>query len=533
MRAVRADGGVVTALAKADHRHAVVQWLDLPLRGATAAKLAGATAVGNQAIAMDQDRVAVFQHLDIARGQRTETAFRTHRVPAVHVRGGAGAADQRGQHHGHIVLLIALVVSGDIDAARMAPGTDGAFGRGLFQRQTHRIGQGFHRRGGAVHVRRWLLRIAQRSLGPQVDADAAVQAFVVRRRDLGEHHQAEVNPGIGIAGVGIDEVRNLRRALDSDMALVTRNAHGGANFQLAKTMAGIFQHGRGFIAAVRHPADQVAHAALGHVEQFVQAGLHYVHAVLVQQRNQVALADLHRAELRSQIAFPVAARTHVGQQQIDYILALAAPFVQFDRWNAQAFGVQLFRVRVVASGHRAAYVGDVPLAHAPEHQPTLVEHRLVHAAVENVAAHHHRVVVVNHIALVNVIAKVVGHSLHRRHQTTQMDGNVLPLDDHLGAMIEQRIAVVMRHVEHAGACRFLQRQGHFALRCFQHAADHGEGDRIDLALLVAHRCLQCLLAISGMNGSLGLTLIGATLKGLCLRAQAFAHPCTLGKLLRR
>ena len=167
------------------------------------------------------------------------------------------------------------------------------------------------------------------------------------------------------------------------------------------------------------------------------------------------------------------------------------------------------------------------LAHAPEHQLALVEHRLVHAAVQDVAAHHHGVVVVNDVTLVDVIAKVVGHSLHGRHQAAQVDRNVLALDDHLGAVVEQRVAVVVRHVEDAGACRLLQRQGHFALGGFQCASNHGQRDRVYLASGIAHR-LSPVGPIETIDEVHGAKIDLLCVIGLRLRAQAFALACTLG-----
>jgi hypothetical protein len=121
----------------------------------------------------------------------------------------------------------------------------------------------------------------------------------------------------------------------------------------------------------------------------------------------------------------------------------------------------------------------VTFADTPEDQLALIEDRLVHAAIEDVAAHHDGVVVVHDIAFVDIIAEKLSDRLHRWHQATQVNRNILPLQDHFCAVIEERVAVVMRYIEDAGASCFFQRQGHFALGSFQHTAYHCKRDRID------------------------------------------------------
>ena len=201
---------------------------------------------------MDLDRVAVFQDFNIARGQRAKAAFGADGVPAVHVLGGTGAADQRGQHHGHVLLVVARVASGDVDAAGVAPGAHGTVGCGLLQGHAHGIGQCLHGRGGAVDVGGRLPRIAQRAHGPQVDADAAVQTLVIGWRHLGKHHQAQVHTRVGIAGIGVDEVRHLRRTGDGDVAAVGLDGDGGADLEFPQTVTGIFQHGGGLVDTIGH-----------------------------------------------------------------------------------------------------------------------------------------------------------------------------------------------------------------------------------------------------------------------------------------
>ncbi|MNO90561.1 hypothetical protein D3C76_820840 [compost metagenome] len=189
-------GRQLPALAKTDHGHGVVERFDFDARSRATAKFAGAPTVGHQAVAMDEDRIGILQQLDIAGHQRTETAQRPARRPTVHGLVRTGTGDDRGEHHRHVlVVAVARVMAGDIDPAGVTPGGGDTVGGRLLQCLAHRVGQGFHRRGGAVDVGRRLLRIAQGSRRAEVDGHAAVQPFVIRRRHLGEHHQPQVNPG--------------------------------------------------------------------------------------------------------------------------------------------------------------------------------------------------------------------------------------------------------------------------------------------------------------------------------------------------
>ncbi|MCY1425156.1 hypothetical protein D9M71_409380 [compost metagenome] len=313
----------------------MVQGFDLQAGAGAAAEFTGTAAVGHQAVAVDQHRVGVFQQLDVATHQRAEAAQRAAGVPAVHHLVGAGAGDDRGQDHGDVFAVgIARVVTGDVDTAGVAPGGGDPLRRSLLQGHAHGVCQGFHRRGGAVHVGRRFLGVAQGAPGPDVDADAAVQALVIGWGDLGEHHQAEIDAGDRVALVGVDEIGHLGRALDADVRLVATDFHVGGDGQLAQPVPGVFQYGSAAVVAVRHVPQQGAHVAVGHVLQLGDAGPHLLHTVLVQQLQQVALADLAGAVLGVEVAFLVGAGAHVGEHQVDHVLAALALFPQFDRRDA-------------------------------------------------------------------------------------------------------------------------------------------------------------------------------------------------------
>ena len=140
----------------------------------------------------------------------------------------------------HVPMLFfgAGIAAGDIEAVGMPPRGRDLGRHRLFEGEPHRIRQRLHRRRRAVHVRGRLLCIAERALRPEIDADAAVEPLVVGRRQGGEHHQAEIDAGMGIPLVGVDEIGDLRRAIDGDMAGVAGDRHRRLDLEIAKAMAG-------------------------------------------------------------------------------------------------------------------------------------------------------------------------------------------------------------------------------------------------------------------------------------------------------
>ena len=290
-----------------------------------------------------------------------------------------------------------------------------------------------------------------------------------------------------IALVGIDEIGHLRRAGDGDVAAVARDRHAGADLEIAEAVAGILEDRLAFIGAVRNGGDQRTHVPVRHVQQRVDAGIDRRLAVFVEQRDQAAFANLAGADQGAEVTLLVAPRPHVGEDHVEHVVARLAAVPDLHRRDAQAFGVDLGRVGIVAGRHRAADVGEVALADGPVDQFAMVEDRLVHAGVDGMAAAEGRIVVQDKVALVDVTLEEAGDGFHRGDQRAEMDRDVLALQDHLGPRVEQRGRVVMRQVEDGGPRRLLQRQRHLALRCLQHATHHRQRDRIDF------HCRHCNL----------------------------------------
>ena len=211
---------------------------------------------------------------------------------------------------------------------------------------------------------------------------------------------------------------------------------------------------------------------LGHVQQFRYALLHHRFAVFVHQPLQVPRPHLTGPDQRVEITLLIPSRPHVRQDHVHHVMAGLALVPDLDRRNTQPFGVNLGRVRVIAGRHRPADVGQVALAHRPEHQLAFVKHRHVHAGVDDVRPAIRGIIVQHQIAVMDVARKITGDRFHRGDQRAKVDRNVLSLQDHLGRMVEQRRRIVMRKVENRRPRRLLQRQRHLALRRFQNPAHY-------------------------------------------------------------
>src|SRR3990167_2364316 len=331
LRPCRTGGRQLPALTETDHGHGVLQRLELQASTRATAEFTGATTVGHQAVAVNQYRIGVLKQFDIAGHQRAEAAQRAASRPTIHSLVSASAGDERGQHHGHIfIVVLAWVVPSDIDPAGMPPGGGHTLRSRLFKGQTHGIGEGFHRSSGAVDVRCRLLGVAQSTGRAKVYTHAAIEAFIVGRWHLCEHHQSEVNPGDRIARVGVDDGRHLRRALYQNVRLVAANFHLGSDRQFSQTMTGVFENGSAAVETVWHITQQCAHMTVCHIFQLGNARSDLVDAIAIEQLDQVTLAHAASTVLGIQIAFLIGAGAHVGQQQVDYVFPALALGPQLD-----------------------------------------------------------------------------------------------------------------------------------------------------------------------------------------------------------
>src|SRR3989338_3340294 len=148
------------AFAKGDQGHRGVQRFHLPTGAGTATVLARPAAILHQPVTVDNNRIAMLQHLDITGCQRAKATFRPDRMPAILRCRGPCTGNDRGQNHRDIFLVMAVVPACDVAAVGMTPACTDLGGGGLFKSQTHGVCQRLHRGGGAVHMRRGGLGVA-------------------------------------------------------------------------------------------------------------------------------------------------------------------------------------------------------------------------------------------------------------------------------------------------------------------------------------------------------------------------------------
>ncbi len=96
------------------------------------------------------------------------------------------------------------------------------------------------------------------------------------------------------------------------------------DLEVAEAVARILQDGHALIGAIRHGGNQRAHVAVGHVEEFVDAGIDGRGAVLLQHGEKITLAHLAGADQGVEVTFLVTACTHVGEDHVDDVGARLA-----------------------------------------------------------------------------------------------------------------------------------------------------------------------------------------------------------------
>ena len=229
---------------------------------------------------------------------------------------------------------------------------------------------------------------------------------------------------------------NLRRAFNGNVAGIFLDRHSRRDFEIAVAVAGVLEDRGALVDAIGHSLDETAHVAIRHVEEFADAGIDFGQSIFLDHAEKVAFTDLAGADQGIEVALLVAACAHVREDEIHDVGARLAAVPDFDRRNAQALCIDFRRVRVVAGGHGAADVGQVTLAYGPIAQLSFVEDRLVHAHVDRMTAAEGGIVVQDQIAFVDVVTEIAGHRLHGWNERTEMDRDILPLQDHLRHMVE-------------------------------------------------------------------------------------------------
>ena len=122
----------------------------------------------------------------------------------------------------------------------------------------------------------------------------------------------------------------------------------------------------GGVGAVRDAANRRTHLLFGYVEDPLHRRVERLAAILVEQRLEAALADLHRADLALQVALDEERQEDVEQDGVPQALVRLALDVELRRRDPDALLPDALRARVVAGDAAAADVGVMAFRDGPE-----------------------------------------------------------------------------------------------------------------------------------------------------------------------
>ena len=351
----------------------------------------------------------------------------------------------------------------------MVPAGDCVGRVNLVQPGAHQVADRFLGAASTVDVGGRFFGVEHGAFGAEVHLHGAVQSFVEGGLHLRPHQQPGIHAGQGVGAVRVGEKIQLRRRCKRNIQLVFH--HLDLRFQglVAAAVTRILRYDTGIIHAVGQGADFRAYMRLRRVQQVFHASLDRCLAVTLQQGPQALLSQRDGAQLRVHVAALVFARTEVGQDHVQDVMAHLPPVHQPYRRDPQPLGKDLFRIGVVTARHRPAHVHHVAFAHHPEHQFVLEEQRFVHAHVRQVAAVIGGVVVQVDVARVDFPGKESGDGLGRQHHGTQVGGDVFALYDHAGVPVEQGVGIVPGDGIDAGTAGLFHGGGHGPLGRLQRA----------------------------------------------------------------
>ncbi len=187
--------------------------------------------------------------------------------------------------------------------------------------------------------------------------------------------------------------------------------------------------------------------AFGAVEHRLDRGVGGRPTELGRQGQQAAFADMRRADHRREIAAEVARMAHIGGDHLEEVAAHLAAIVEPQRGDADAFLPDVGRGGVVGAVRRAADIALMRPVDRPEARPVLLEDRHKRGQVGQVVAAVIGVVEQKDVALVDVLAKELGHRLRRIGQGADMDRHVLGLGDQPAVEVADRRRKVAARVE--------------------------------------------------------------------------------------
>ena len=174
-------------------------------------------------------------------------------------------------------------------------------------------------------------------------------------------------------------------------------------------------------------------------------------------------------------------QSHIGEDQAPHVLAQLAALHHLHRRNPQRLLPDLHGVRVVAAGDVAADVGLMPLDRRPGDQFAIQKDRLEGRHIVVLIAQAEHVVVKDHIARIELIAKKLLDVLAHRCQRERKNRQILGLLQHIAIGVIEAGDVVLGLAQNRRARGLRHRDAHLVGDRLEGAGIDRQQNGIDLA----------------------------------------------------
>ena len=453
----------------------------LQLGPAAAAIFPGAARAPTEFVARDMQREADLRHLDAAEFQPAGRVPLAHRMPAVPA-GRTAAARPGVEHVPDEAAPVARVPALDGNAQPAPPAGHGARRTGLRKRRNHGFDDLVAAMRGAHGDRKSVLGPHDRAF-LQLDRERTECALVLRdlRVDQVGEGLRHRRDRIGVAGV--DESGTLRVGRAQVHRHLSRaDSRGGANGDVMAAVTVIVEKGLAVEDALLPGCDFGARAAFGPVQNRFASGHDGVRVERIDQRLEPGFAKTDRADLRRQVALEVARVAHIQRHHLQKVLARVAPLPEPKRRDTQPLMENLGSGGVVGAVGRASDIAVMGAVDRPEGQPPVDEHRREHRHIRQVAAAA-RIGIVDdeQVAFMHILAEAGRNRLRRPRHRAHMDRDMLRLRNQPAVAIADGGGEVARRVENLRIGGAQHRLAHLLDDGRQPVADHGDGDRVEIA----------------------------------------------------
>ena len=360
--------------------------------------------VGAELVVAEEEREAHLGHLD---GPELEAPRRVPLagvVPAV-AAGGSTRARPRMEHVPDEVASRARIPPLEGNPKPLAPRRHRLLRAGGSESGDHRLDDLLPAVGGrhgdrrpvfGPHDRAPLRDDLDRPHGPVVLRDLGVE-------EVGEGHH---HRGSGVRPRGVEEASDLGVGVgEVHPEIASRDGRRRADGDVRVAAPVVVEERRPLVGAVLPPGDDRPRLGLHGVEDPVGGVRDRVRPQLVDELEEAALPETHRADLGREVPQEVAGVADIDLEHPHDVLAELAPVVEAKRGDPEALLPDLGGGRVVGSVGGPADVRVVGAVQGPEQEPIACEHRQTGGQIREVAPPVVGIVQQEHVARVDVVAE--------------------------------------------------------------------------------------------------------------------------------